>query len=80
MRARKRQQSRTEPWVGPWLRKQRIGRGVDMETVAKRLKRSPSAVSRLETGDSSAASDDLPAILRAYSVSIDEFAAAAKTA
>ena len=51
-----------------------------MDAVAKRLRRSKSAVSRIETGNSSIAADDLPSTLRAYALTVDDFAAAAKAA
>lgn len=71
------------PWVGPWLRGVREAGATDdkpapdIASVAKRLRKSKSAISRIETGKSAIPAEDLPAFLRAYGASVDEFMRAA---
>ena len=70
---------RVDPWVGPWLRARREDRQIERATIADRLGRDLSNVSRLETGDSAIPADDLPIVLRAYEATPDDSAAAAKS-
>lgn len=63
---------RRPPWVGPWLREQRSN-DVEMDDIARRLKRSKSAVSRIETGLAIISADDLPLILKAYGLTLEQF-------
>jgi transcriptional regulator with XRE-family HTH domain len=64
-----------EPWVGGWLRKIRESESEDdQRAVAERLGRDQSYVSRIETGDSAIAADDLPLVLSAYNVTPARFA------
>ena len=65
---------RTVPWVGPWLYARRVAVGLKRETIAERLDRDLSAVSRLERGDSAIPADDLPIVLKAYGVTASEYA------
>ncbi len=79
--APKSERRRLAPWVGPWLRERReAAQKDDMDVVAARLKRSKSAVSRIETGDAVISADDLPLILRAYRVTPEDFAVEARRA
>ena len=68
---------RLPAWVGPWLRTTRT---IDTETIAKRLRRSTSAVSRIETGLAIISADDLPFVLKAYSLTLEQFTEAARRA
>lgn len=68
---------RLPPWVGPWLREHRP-EGVELDDIARRLKRSKSAVSRIETGHSVISADDLPLILKAYGQTLEAFTAEAR--
>lgn len=70
---------RSPAWVGPWLKEKREEHGTSFDEIVRRLKRSRSSASRLEAGVSSIASDDLPAVLAVYKVTLGEFAAKAKT-
>jgi transcriptional regulator with XRE-family HTH domain len=63
-----------EPWVGQWLREQRLKTSDKLDDIAARLRSDTSTVSRLETGDCSFAADDLPVVLRAYNVTARQFA------
>lgn len=66
-----------EPWVGGWLREIREKESDDDQgAVAKRLGRDQSYVSRIETGASAIAADDLPSVLSAYNVTPARFARA----
>lgn len=71
---------RSEPWVGPWLRAHRLDSGATSEQIAKKLGVGRSSVSRLESGASSIAADDIPVVLRAYDLSPAKFAARAAKA
>ncbi len=68
---------RVAPWVGPWLQGHREERAIARDVIASRLRRDLSAVSRLETGASAIAADDLPVVLAAYGATPDDFAAMA---
>ena len=68
---------RLPPWVGPWLRTTRTD-ATTPDDIAKRLKRSKSQVSRIETGLAVISADDLPLILRAYRLTLEQFTAEAR--
>lgn len=69
---------RTAPWVGAWLRGQREASSDDLDAVAARLRRNKSVISRIETGRSAVSADYLPAVLRAYKLTPEAFAAQAR--
>lgn len=54
------------PWIGAWLRKQRLKSGETLTEIAERLDRDLATMSRFERGGCSFSADDLPLILRAY--------------
>ena len=45
-----------------------------LSEIAQRLRRDKSAISRIETGELSIPSDDLPLFLQAYKLTPDQFA------
>lgn len=70
---------RCEPWVGPWLKEQREENSLTVDEIRSRLKRSQSAISRMESGSAAIPADDLPMVLRAYDLTPGRFAAKART-
>lgn len=71
---------RLDPWVGPWLQRQRLKSKpvVTREAIAAKIGRDTSAVGRIESGRSSIPADDLPVFLDAYGLTPAQFAAEAR--
>lgn len=73
-----RQTKRPKPWIGPWLRDERAKSDKSPADVARALRRSPSSVSRIETGIARISADDLPAVLDAYGLTFEQLAMRAR--
>jgi len=65
------------PWVGPWLRSQRIAASIPRERIARDIGRDKSAISRIESSQTSISADELPVVLRAYRMTPEQWAAMA---
>lgn len=70
---------RTKPWIGRWLREKREEAGVDLDEVARALKRNKSTASRIETGKAKISADELPSVLRSYGLTIEQWADQARS-
>lgn len=74
----KKPRARTDRWVGHWLRDCRKEAGLEQGDVVSRLrardyKVDQSQVSRMETGKSTIAADDLPVIVEAFGSTMRRF-------
>ena len=67
-----------KPWIGEWLREQRVASGLEAKDVAAKLNVHPSNITRRESGEQHWRANDIPVVLPAYGISPQRFAAKVK--